>query len=331
MNRLGAVAVPLYLAGFVVIPGTGRWVMMAQAIFMVIGLIVGRREPNRSDGVFVLALSSGLAVAWGLLAPDARVLAGLALAATMIYTGLMAPRPFAEWGLGVVPVVHLAAQLAGGPEPAMRWQIVATTITSSSFGLLLFAVRITTERQLNDHLEALAVANDRLERLNRTDPLTGLANRRGLEELLADAWALDRDAQRPVGMLMIDIDHFKKYNDHYGHPGGDRCLQRIASALAGGAPGADLVARYGGEEFAVVLLGADAGDAVRVAERVRHAVADLCLEHAAAPSGVLSVSIGAASARPGDCATAADLVRRADDALYEAKRAGRDRVGAGLR
>ena len=127
---------------------------------------------------------------------------------------------------------------------------------------------------------------------------------------------------------MIDIDHFKLYNDHYGHPAGDGCLRRVADALRATVRGTDLVTRYGGEEFTVVLPGADLTTAVQIAERARAAVVALGQEHAAAAAGVVTVSVGVAAITPSALASADQLIERADVELYRAKRSGRNQVMA---
>jgi diguanylate cyclase (GGDEF)-like protein len=188
-------------------------------------------------------------------------------------------------------------------------------------------VYASLERQVSQRTRALATANERLERLNRTDALTGLANRRRMEEVLADEWARSLAAGTPIAAVMVDIDHFKRYNDHYGHLGGDQCLRRVAEALSASVRGTDLIARYGGEEFCLVLPGADRAKATRVAERARLGVAALQEEHVKAPTGFVTVSLGVASLVPAAEHPAEDLVRWADEALYEAKRHGRNRIG----
>jgi diguanylate cyclase (GGDEF)-like protein len=192
-------------------------------------------------------------------------------------------------------------------------------------GGLLLHIRITTERRAAEHTEVLAAVNGRLEVLNRKDPLTGLANRRTLDETLTAAWNEGRATGRPVGFLMIDIDFFKRYNDHYGHPAGDACLRLLAATLADSVRGTDVVARYGGEEFSIILPGADLLTSYQLAERVQMAVVELQQEHAASPDGYLSVSVGAASAVPGPDSPE-DLIRAADRALYGAKHHGRNTV-----
>jgi diguanylate cyclase (GGDEF)-like protein len=166
-----------------------------------------------------------------------------------------------------------------------------------------------------------------LERLSSTDALTGLANRRRFDAALADEIQRAHRHGTPLALLLVDVDHFKLYNDHHGHPEGDRALRAVAAVLAQQArrPG-ELVARYGGEEFALLLPHADGHTAKALAERCRVAMATLALPHGQSPtSSHVTVSIGAAlhdtSAREG----AESLLRRADAALYAAKAAGRAR------
>jgi diguanylate cyclase (GGDEF)-like protein len=205
-------------------------------------------------------------------------------------------------------------------------QTVAVALTATALGALLLAIRVTTERRFREHTRALAEVNDRLEELNRTDALTGLPNRRRLDETLDRAWQRAGAEGRPVSLLMVDIDHFKEFNDHYGHLGGDACLAKVAEALAAGIRDGDVVARFGGEEFSVILPDADLELATRIAERIRHQIALLRAEHPTAPDGLVSVSVGVASAVPAGDDTPRDLIKLADQALYEAKRNGRNRV-----
>jgi diguanylate cyclase (GGDEF)-like protein len=185
------------------------------------------------------------------------------------------------------------------------------------------------ERELVLLTDELRRVNQALERLSRVDPLTGAANRRWLDEALAAEWARGVRERTPVALLIADLDHFKAFNDACGHLSGDDCLRRVADALRGvlRRP-ADLVARYGGEEFAVVLGNTSLAGALAVAERLRAAVAGLAIAHPASPLGeVLTLSVGVAALLPRPDLPASRLVALADDALYAAKRAGRDRVG----
>ena len=166
-----------------------------------------------------------------------------------------------------------------------------------------------------------------LERLAACDGLTGIANRRSFDEKLNHEWLRARRDKTPLALLMLDVDHFKLFNDHYGHQAGDDCLRRIAECVAAIVlrPG-DQVARYGGEEFAVVLPSIDMGGALMVAERVRAAVRGMAIAHADSAFGVVTVSIGVSSGVPSQDTRQDALVKAADTALYEAKHAGRDRV-----
>jgi diguanylate cyclase (GGDEF)-like protein len=180
-------------------------------------------------------------------------------------------------------------------------------------------------QKLSEREGELRSANEHLEQLALVDPLSGLANRRSFDESLARAW---RQAGRaPVGLLMIDVDHFKLFNDRYGHVEGDDCLRRVGKLLTHFAcrPG-DLPARYGGEEFALLLPGASLAGARIVAERLRHAVEELCIANADSPLGQVSVSIGVASMVPGAGTAPESLIEAADAGLYAAKRRGRNTV-----
>ncbi len=174
----------------------------------------------------------------------------------------------------------------------------------------------------------LEAANRRLEILSLRDPLTGVANRRRFDRLLELAWGRALRTTTPLSLLMVDIDHFKAFNDRLGHPEGDRCLRHVAELLAVGARRAtDLVARYGGEEFAVVLEGVAEAGAHEVAEDLRHRVEEAEIPHPASPvASVITVSIGVASRVPAVGSVPGELLGAADRALYRAKHEGRNRT-----
>lgn len=200
----------------------------------------------------------------------------------------------------------------------------------------LVAERTADLNELNARLERQAAdleeANRRLAFLSRQDDLTGLANRRTFDEALESEWRRALRSGHPLALLMADIDHFKAFNDAYGHLEGDACLSRVAAVLreAVGRAG-DLVARYGGEEFAVILPGLDLSAALSVAENLRCRVEALAIPTAVSDAApVVTLSLGAASCIPERTSLPRDLLARADAALYEAKRKGRNRVeGAG--
>ena len=177
--------------------------------------------------------------------------------------------------------------------------------------------------ELNARLEA---ANRELERLSFLDGLTGIANRRRFDEFLDQEWRRCARSRVPLAVIMIDIDHFKLYNDTLGHEAGDEVLKRVAITLddALQRPG-DLVARYGGEEFVVVLPGIDAAAALAQGERLRGAVEALSIPHPQSTDDRLTISLGASSTAP-PAGSPDALIHAADQALYQAKRAGRNRT-----
>ncbi len=180
---------------------------------------------------------------------------------------------------------------------------------------------VTRRKQMEDEVEAL---NSRLAELARTDGLTGLPNRRAHEDFIESAFA----THAQLSVLMIDVDHFKGFNDELGHQAGDEGLKLIGALLAAAVTDrGGHAARYGGEEFAVVLPGASADIAMELADIIRREVRDLSLANPDSPSGYLTVSIGVAS-RTSSMGEPATLVRDADMALYQAKRSGRNRCVA---
>lgn len=160
------------------------------------------------------------------------------------------------------------------------------------------------------------------------DGLTGVCNRRYFDEQLSREWGRAMRQGAPLTLVLIDVDQFKLYNDHYGHQAGDDCLRRIAAALKGGLQRpVDLLARYGGEEFACLLPDTEIPGAVALAQRLGQRVAELQIEHAASTvARAVTVSLGVCMRRPDATGSAADLLREADAQLYLAKSRGRNQV-----
>lgn len=199
----------------------------------------------------------------------------------------------------------------------MRYIAIDAGPIFSGDGDLLAVVE--TVRDITEQKQAQLV----LEQLARRDGLTGIANRREFDEVLNTSWQHHVETGANIGLLLVDIDHFKKFNDHYGHQAGDDCLKRIAGLLQSAlSKPDDLAARYGGEEFALILT--DAGDDVvkAVAKRVGTAVNAAAIPHEKTERGFLTASVGVASTQK-NIASAAELVAAADAALYAAKDAGR--------
>lgn len=196
---------------------------------------------------------------------------------------------------------------------------LAVTISTESRGELGYLTRV-----FNDMVGRLRAGREELERISITDSLTGLYNRNHLTEKLAEQMTCARDNQSGFSVLMIDVDHFKAYNDTYGHVAGDRVLGRLGPILKAQVPSSGLIARYGGEEFFVLLPDTVLDDAVEVAERIRLAVAD---ETFGDSSGkvTLTLSTGVATFEDRDVKPES-IIAAADRALYQAKRKGRNRV-----
>jgi len=196
--------------------------------------------------------------------------------------------------------------------------IVPTMIDSITFILLLSFSLIAFNKELSEAQNLYAMRNDFV---------TGVGNRRHFEESLQDQFRRARKSGKPLSLVMIDVDEFKKFNDIYGHRAGDRCLKAMTKVFISTCRKGDVVGRYGGEEFAVLLPETDAQRAIFVAERMRLQVRELRLEHAGRPEGIATISLGVASLVPnGNEATPDDFVEAADRALYHAKQEGRDRV-----
>jgi diguanylate cyclase (GGDEF)-like protein len=258
-------------------------------------------------GVAVAALYS-LTTAIGILSQDWRVTRSTAaLCAAFIVAGaLLSPESRVPDWIVIVNAAIFAAVVGATAMLVMSRQRAA--------------LRLQEQRHL------LERANLELARQAHQDGLTGIANRRAFDERLALEVAHANRGHQPLSLLMIDVDHFKRYNDAAGHAAGDACLKMLASALQGALRRTeDMVARYGGEEFAVLLPGTPQVGALDCAQRIRKAVGDLRVAHPGlGAEAAVTVSIGVHGASPP--VSAAQLVQEADRMLYCAKAAGRDRA-----
>lgn len=239
-------------------------------------------------------------------------------------------RATSSWEVTLIPTDKFFA----AKSSSVKYWVWAT---GSAITLLLVVYLYTIQRRtalvqemVELRTEELQEANHELDRLSRTDYLTGVANRRYFEESLEREWSRAARGKYPVTLLMIDVDFFKLYNDRYGHIEGDYCLQQVVRALNVSVKRpADLVARFGGEEFAVLLPDTDNGG-LELAERCRRKIEQLEIEHLdSTVSDYVTASVGVASLIPAGRQPARALVKAADDALYQAKNEGRNRVRSG--
>ena len=181
------------------------------------------------------------------------------------------------------------------------------------------------EVMIEARTKELAEANRQLELLSNTDGLTNIGNRRIFDKTLIQEWNRGQRAETSLSLVMLDIDHFKQFNDLYGHLAGDACLQSLAYALAqSGRRSGELVARYGGEEFVILLPNVDQFSAYEAAQHIQQLIASLAIPHAQSPTGIVTFSIGVASVIPSSEQLPSELVQLADAALYDAKLAGRN-------
>lgn len=234
------------------------------------------------------------------------------------------------------PLKHIHSKLARNlevqfrpPSGEIRHYLLTTapliTIDGTP-GIVAQFKDFTSRKEAEDALEE---ANQTLKKMARIDGLTQIANRRSFDESIEREWQRMRREQKPLSLLLCDIDYFKKYNDHYGHQAGDECLKRVAKALGESIlRPADLAARYGGEEFVLLLPDADSAGALEVGTRVIRTIENLALEHEKSEvSSSVTLSVGTATLQPfSQQQQPHELIALADAALYQAKEQGRNRI-----
>ena len=289
---------------------TARDVQLTSAAgCLALGLIVlltpGRRVPIQAG-----AMASVVLLGLILGTSNAQGTTGFFLLWPLVHLAYFSSRRVLAAGLALMAVT---AGVAFAVNPYLADRLDWFVGTVSSLGLMAALVSLMTQRELVLRRALADAAN--------TDALTGLLNRRGIEPELERLLVDGRDGGIGLAVVMVDLDHFKRYNDRHGHLVGDVALRRVARALTDAAGSEDRVARFGGEEFTVALTGADATAARAYADRVRRALRDEEVDDALR----LTVSAGIATLGA-DGVTIDALLRRADEALYHAKAGGRDRV-----
>lgn len=229
-------------------------------------------------------------------------------------------------------IEKLEASYDAGATDYIRKPIHRIELIARVNAALRFKKEMDTRKQHAQELlkiqKELKEANKKLHQLTLRDGLTGIANRRAFDDYISREWLRAVREKTFLSVILLDIDHFKLYNDTHGHQAGDRCLQKIAVALTETIHRpADLVARYGGEEFALVLPNTDRDGAVHVAEMLQEAIIELKIPHEMSPvSEVVTASFGVATVQPSGKSKHSQLIELADRMLYQAKRAGRNRI-----
>lgn len=329
---------------FALMPSTelGRWLSLygwVGAIIVTAWLLTHLSVLDRWYHLYIgvgsfLAVTLSVAVTGVVRDPVAGSLthAGIMYAMVIVYAicGLRFWQAVLAGWLGGVAGDLLAVGLGG----SIDWGVLHRTYTGSSLlGMFLACFSELRDRESFLQTRLLALNHERtiqyarqVEQLSREDPLTGLMNRRYFNEVLGNEWRRAQRNGRPLTLLLIDIDNFKRYNDVFGHPNGDRCLVRVAEIIAAHARrSGDLAVRYGGEEFLLLVPDAGEAEAALHAEQLVNAISAARIPHARGlDQQVITVSIGVAVVTPCDAFAPEDFIMAADQALYRVKHAGRD-------
>jgi diguanylate cyclase (GGDEF)-like protein/hemerythrin-like metal-binding protein len=307
-------------------------VAVSTALFTFVDNHVAYRRGTLA--LFVTAFSLLITLALGRASPPSRPTRALmgAFVATGAFFLLRSVANFTSVTAGDAPTGGLLPWVL--PQTVVVLAVIVLT-TLWTYGLILLVGQRRLEEQheardaLKRTLGELEIERDHAQATARIDSLTQVANRRAFDEALrAEYYRLKRSGAHKLSLLLLDVDHFKRYNDLYGHPAGDACLLQVAAGLRTVVKRApDLIARYGGEEFAVILPDTDGAGTLAVAERIRRAIEELAIPHSAsATAKVVTVSIGAVSITASRVSGPESVLDLADKALYRAKSGGRNRV-----
>ena len=320
-------------------------IAVTAARFLTLRAFINAAPRSESEHAFwtkhFLAGACAAGVAWGLSGillfhpssfPHQVVLAFVLGGMVAGAVPLLSPVSRAYWCFAIPVVVPISIRMMWVGD---RIHLVMG-LMMVIFGLAMLATSAQVHglfrdaEKLRRELFSSIEVEQALEYLVRLDSLTGIPNRRLFEEELSKEWARAKRDDAPLSLIMVDIDHFKEYNDHYGHPAGDLCLVDVAQAMhhALSRPG-DVVARIGGEEFAFLLPQTDLSGAISVAEQIRERILALDLPHEASPvARHVTLSFGVSSSELASVSSPAELIRTSDIALYEAKRCGRNQIVA---
>lgn len=315
---------------------------MAMPVLLLVAYYLFRRDERAYSQAFIAlgSLTGGLGIVGMTTAipPEAQdvYFAGLMLVAMFTYTVFRLQFVWAASVSWVVLVTYnVASLLSGSATPAELLTANFFYVSANLMGMVACyemeydaRYNFVLQRELEAEQTRLDQLNRRLDELAHHDHLTRLANRRYFFEHFQQEWNRHLRHAAPLSLVIIDVDDFKAYNDTYGHQAGDDCLRQIAETLADTARRAgDFVARLGGEEFVALLARTDADDACQLAEKLRWQVEQMAVAHSASRvADVVTISVGVATTIPAQEHRLEDLLRRADEALYEAKAAGRNRV-----
>lgn len=319
-------------APWAAVAGYGLWVGAGMA-FITWAYASGWCHTRRDPGLFFMHQFVSIAGVLGLLVAAPQVaFQALVMLIAFSADGFLARSRKSFWLTWIATVIAAAWIIRGlGPQmrlttdtPMGQWLAIGVV-----FGAVVrCSVLVTFFRSLQYRIgvanQKLATALAQIEILVRQDEVTGLANRRGVMELLQQCCALAHDGQRPLCVALLDIDHFKQINDRFGHDGGDRVLHAFGALLSAQLRVGDGIGRYGGEEFLLVLPDTALAQAGAVLEGLREQVAQAPWDQAAGVDAKVTATFGAAQYRPGESVQA--MIARADAAMYDGKAAGRNRV-----